>query len=70
MIVIGTKKELDKFKTLQNTIKRNCIFNECGCGKCIYNGESCFQGVLGSATIIDDSTVEEIIFKEKNNEKR
>lgn len=64
MIMIGTKKELDKFKTLQNTIKRNCMFNEYGCGKCVYNGESCFQGVLGSATLIDSSKVKDIIMKE------
>lgn len=63
MMIIGTKSELTKLKTLQNTIKRNCMFNDNGCAKCIYNDEKCFQGVLGSAMLVNSNDIERIIFK-------
>lgn len=69
MMIIGTKAEIKKFKSLQNTVRRNCMFNDNGCGKCIYNDEKCYQGVLGTAMIIDVKDVDSIIMKEKNNEK-
>lgn len=64
MMIIGTKDELSKLKSLQNTIKRNCMFNDNGCAKCIYNDEKCFQGVLGSAMLVNLNDVQQIIFKE------
>lgn len=64
MMIIGTKTELSKLKSLQNTIKRNCMFNDNGCAKCIYNDEKCFQGVLGSAMLVNSNDVQQIIFKE------
>ena len=64
MMIIGTKTELSKLKSLQNTIKRNCMFNDNGCAKCIYNDEKCFQGVLGSAMLVNSNDVQQIIFKD------